>query len=853
MSEGSKSARERGEAKPTKQAAARDRRTGFARFVGRANDRWQKLLELPGPWVLLILAVGTWALTPGGFWPQPDAQPGDIADRDWVAPEDLLIPDAETTAQKQQQARSEVPPVYDFDPDAGAELDAALGKLFADGRRMLAAGPDRPRGSRGSSGLPTDVAADLSASTRLEATDEQLAALAARSFGTDLEERMRNLASQALRQGLVEGKERLLENRLGGVTLRNLATGDEQRHYDLYDHLDFPVEARELLEGRVSDWRELSASQRRLVVEFLIANLEPNLSLNQRETRERQQSAADATPPVFEQVRKGQVVVRKGDEIDVSAARLIREITGETGDWKIFERMLPVLGTFALLALSLALLWYGLRNERVVAHSRERIFCEVVLLFLVALLGTKLSFVISTALASTFDTDPFGSFRSYAYGVPFAGIALVGILLFGRQAATLLALVFSVLVSRLAGVDALWITLYSLIGCLAAVYAAERTQFKQRLIMLRLGFVVAMFNIVAVLILTALSGSFDAGLMQVAFDVLCALAGGFLVAAVASFALPILESLLGITTDIKLVELANTNLPLLRRLAFEAPGTFQHSMMVANLAKEGCEAIGADPVLAHTGGLYHDVGKMNRPEYFIENQIAGRNPHDKLNPSMSALVLINHVKEGLGLAREHHLPQVLRDAIAQHHGTRLITYFYKRAQERADDPDEVTESEYRYPGPKPQTKVMGVLMLADGVEAASRTLAEPTTPRIRLLIQKIVDDCLEDGQLDECDLTLSDLRRVSDSFLRVLTRIYHQRIDYPGFDFNGDQTGSGRRRKKTSGTQDVARAVEAARGDTPIAPGREERPERSGDGDPSGGEEPEGGADRPEAAAGGRR
>ena len=194
--------------------------------------------------------------------------------------------------------------------------------------------------------------------------------------------------------------------------------------------------------------------------------------------------------------------------------------------------------------------------------------------------------------------------------------------------------------------------------------------------------------------------------MQVGFDLVCALAGGLLVTAAASFALPILEWMLAITTDIKLVELSNTNLPLLRRLAFEAPGTFQHSLMVANLAKEGCEAIGADPVLAYAAGLYHDVGKVLRPDYFIENQRPGHNRHDKLLPSMSALILINHVKDGVELAREHNLPQVVQDAIQQHHGTRLIKYFYSRALEQRDpDAGEVDRGEV--PLSRPQAPEQG--------------------------------------------------------------------------------------------------------------------------------------------------
>ncbi|MES1211595.1 MAG: cyclic nucleotide-binding protein, partial [Acidobacteriota bacterium] len=189
------------------------------------------------------------------------------------------------------------------------------------------------------------------------------------------------------------------------------------------------------------------------------------------------------------------------------------------------------------------------------------------------------------------------------------------------------------------------------------------------------------------------------------------------------------------------------------------------------------------------------------PDYFIENQRPGQNRHDKLVPSMSALILLNHVKDGLELAREPGLPQVIRDAIQQHHGNRLIKYFYNRALEQRDpEAGEVTEEKYRYPGPRPQNKVMGVLMIADAVEAASRTLTEPSPLKIRGLIRTIVDDCLNDGQLDETDLTLSDIRNVSEAFLRVLANIYHQRVDYPGFDFN-----AGPKREKRP-VADAARA-----------------------------------------------
>jgi putative nucleotidyltransferase with HDIG domain len=215
--------------------------------------------------------------------------------------------------------------------------------------------------------------------------------------------------------------------------------------------------------------------------------------------------------------------------------------------------------------------------------------------------------------------------------------------------------------------------------------------------------------------------------------------------------------------------------------------------MVASLAKAGCEAIEANAVLAYTGALYHDIGKILRPQYFIENQREGQNPHDKLAPSISALILVNHVKEGVEMAREYRLPPPIVDAIEQHHGTRPLSFFLSRAIEQ-HGADGVDEHQYRYPGPKPANKVMGVLMLADAVEAASRTLRDPSDVVLEGLLRRLFDDCLHDGQLDDSELPLGDLAAVSAAFLRVLRTIHHRRIDYPGYVFQDPEAGERRLR-----------------------------------------------------------
>ena len=747
----------------------------------RPRDLWERAIEMPLLWLGVFLIVGTWCLVPGAFLFTKRAQAGTIADHDYVASRDLLLNDDEATRHKQGEARNAVLPVYDLDQGAASEYEGRMAQLFDRGRRVLG-----KQGDAGSREAREAVVRALTAPPQppnaVKLTPEQAELLARKGFSSELEDRLRGSLVQVLRRGVVANKDLLLENRIQGITLRNLATGTERVHFDLFDHVGNPGEERDLFETEVRSWGGFNAQERRLLVDLLLENAPPNLLHNRSETLMRQEAAAAAVGQVFNQIRQGQVIVRKGDPIDPANARIIAQMKGE----RQFRRQIPPLAaTLAMLALIAAVIWFAERHDRVANHGRGRLFAESLLLLLASLLGAKFCFVVANALSVAFESAPLNSAHSYSYAIPFASAALVAMLLFGRNIALTLSVLFSLLAARLTGDgEALWIVFYSLAGSLGAIYTLECYQFRHRLVMVRVGLVVGGINLMMVLILTAFATA-ARGPMQVGFDLVCAFAGGLLVTAAASFAIPILEWALGITTDIKLVELSNTNLPLLRRLAFEAPGTFQHSLMVANLAKEGCEAIGADPVLAYTAGLYHDVGKVLRPDYFVENQRPGHNRHDKLLPSMSALILINHVKDGVELARQYNLPRVIEDAILQHHGTRLIKFFYSKALEQKDpDATDVTEEKYRYPGPEPQSKAMGVLMIADAVEAASRTLVESSPAKIRGLIRAIVDDCLQDGQLDHTDLTLSDLRTVSESFLRVLSNIFHQRIDYPGFDFN---------------------------------------------------------------------
>ena len=777
-----------------REARKRLRRSMFRRHGERSTvaGLWHHILELDVVWVVLLILAGAWIMAPAGFFFGLDLSEGDIANRDYHATRDILIPDEARSEELKEQARSDVRPLYDFDAAQANGMEDRIRRLF-----------EIERGGDDAAELPTggeeqEMAAErlrrLREGSNLRVDEGHADVLAAQVGGEDqgaeFEERLGRLVGFLLREGIVENKETLLQNRLEGVTVRILQTGEEAVQFDLFRYRGWD-EVQSYLEAEVGRWGGWSGADRETVVDFLMVNLTPNVYLNLNETQERRDEAAEAIGQAFNEIRAGQVIVRRGDEVDHKAIELLREMTGS-------ERRSTLLRSPAasalLLGLAVAFLWVAYRRKRLVTVEAHA-FGSVVLLLVLGLLATRVGFVVADALAASFEIEMLGSARSYGFAIPFAGVALLVSVLYGRGAGLLAGLVFSVLVGRLglaeAGTSSLGLAggtmLYALTGSLAAVFALD--QLKQRSAVIRAGLLVGLVNMVSVTVLTLLDEN-GASFSGWGFELLCGLLGGLLVAAAVGFAIPVFEAVLFLTTDMKLMELSDTNSPLLRRVAFEAPGTFQHSLMVANLAKAGCEAVGGNPTLAYVGGLYHDIGKVLRPRYFVENQRDGDNPHDSLAPSVSALILLDHVKEGVVLAREQGLPQPIVDAIEQHHGTRTVGYFLARAKERAEPGQKVNEHQYRYTGPMPQNKTMGVLMVADTVEAASRTLEDFSEDSIRKLVTRLLDDIVEDGQLDQTDLTLFDLRRLSYTLQNVLKTIHHHRVEYPGFEWDGEGRGS---------------------------------------------------------------
>lgn len=442
---------------------------------------------------------------------------------------------------------------------------------------------------------------------------------------------------------------------------------------------------------------------------------------------------------------------------------------------------------FVLFALGGLYFYVRFLESRPVVSSKNLYLLGTVILL--AFLVNRFLLIILRSLSESF---PFIPLYSFYFAIPVALGSVLLAVLFNTRIAFGGAVAISVLTKLLVTDDVAFL-LFALVGAVVGAFCVRPTQ--DRTTFFRAGFWVAIANCLTVM---ALIAAYGRPATTLPFDLAAGLVNGVLVALFASTLLPMLEYLFETATDLKLLELSNLNQPLLKQLMRTAPGTYHHSLMMGELSEAAAEAIGANTLLCRVGAYYHDIGKMKKPAYFIENHMDALKRHEKLSPPLSSLILVSHVKEGIEMALESRLPPAIVDLIPQHHGTRLVTYFYEKAKE-SQDPDlgEVKEEDYRYPGPRPQTREAAILMLADAVEAAARTLTEPTPARIQGLVQQMVNRIFTEGELSECDLTLKDLHQIAKAFVRVLTASHHHRVDYPGYKFEevkkkeGEKKGNG--------------------------------------------------------------
>ena len=408
------------------------------------------------------------------------------------------------------------------------------------------------------------------------------------------------------------------------------------------------------------------------------------------------------------------------------------------------------------------------RYKPVFMNERKMVYLLGMLLVSTLLVGKSFGYL-NASLSRGFG---FADSIAAMFGTPIPVGAMLVALIFDFHT----ALIFALVISLLTGIsfNDPYLAVYVYIGSLTAAFSVMRC--KKRSALIKGGMHVSLVSIVVAGMVLLLTSNFLSEAAPAAF--LFAAMSGFFVIAIVSISLPVIEYIFGISTDISLLELLDLDQPLMRSMMISAPGTYHHSFIVGNLAEAAAEGVGANPLLARVSAYFHDIGKMRMPEYFIENQQSGDSKHERLAPHMSSIILISHVKEGVELARQYKLPQNVIDIIQQHHGTRMMAYFYQKAKDQAGG-SPVNDEDYRYPGPKPRTRVAALVMMADAIEASARALTDPTPARISALVEKIINEIFIDGQIAECELTLKDISEIKRRFTHVLTSIFHRRIEYP--------------------------------------------------------------------------
>ena len=738
------------------------------------EERSQRYLML----VLLALFLTLIIVPKGGFIPDYYS-PGDIATRDVKSPRDLLIPDLVLTENKRVEAEGAVKPLYDYDSRAGQSA--------AD---ELAQGLELIQQALVDAQVAATLVDDLENFLEIELTPEDRDALkafmdelAARETAEPLDLAPVRKAVVAALEGRIVGNLQLFQGEAKhGILVRDLHSRQEQ----VVEQPQQVLGVGNAQDRMREEFRplELTRAQRRLIQALAIKLVSPNLTFNKNETETRKRLAREEVMPVLFQVKKGEMIVREGERVTEEQIKKLRGIS-EFGSHS--NTLVAGIGFF----LSIVVLFFATHRfarvniRKYAPDNRDLLF--LVVNFIVLFVLVKLGVFVSSALESAF---PYIDSNSYYYVLPFAFGAMLARIVLNSEVAFVFAILSSLLLGALFGYS-LYISVYALAGSVTAAHWVRHC--KQRTTLYRAGFHLSLVNMLMIVGLYLISGqSFDA---QILYKLGFGLAGGFLCAVLVTGTIPLVEHLFEYTTDIKLLEFANMNTPVLRELMIQAPGTYHHSVIVGNLVEAAAESINANPLLARVAAYYHDIGKIRKPLYFVENIHGQENKHDKLAPSMSALILMSHVKDAVELARENKLGAPLIDIIRQHHGTALMKFFYDKAKSK-EEPGMpmIDERDYRYPGPKPQTREAALIMLADAVEAASRTLADPTPARIQGMVQKIINNIFIDGQLDECELTLKDLHGIARSFNRILAGIFHHRIDYPEPAYKERDKDAGKRK-----------------------------------------------------------
>lgn len=695
-----------------------------------------------------------------------------VANETVIASQDLRIPDVTSTERKRQERLNSLKSVYLFDDTQWMEYVTRIDLLFRTGYQMMMSelgltaptNPSRDQLSAlmGDEDFLERLRAEIVVSAKLNVPDEIMRAFIHAGFGERLRSMLVSITENVLKQPIVNTT--LYPPYAAGYELRP----QEDVSKSTLSILSLSLARNQMLRVAGENLREVFGGS--AIADWMQTLVEPTATLDEKEMK-RLRSEALAVETLYYDIKRGEVIVRSGDRItDLDTlAKINYIINARFTGLNFYFRAIS-------LVFFVSLFFYTLHKFSVWHKRRRKIYFHLFLLLCLTLAINLVSVRLVMEIGDSFAANILQNVQDYYWAAPFAIGSMLIALLVGPQIAAL----YSVILVFLSGFlfnGNFTILLYSLIGCFVAIYGLR--QYKERTALIKSGIALGLMNIITILALNLFNDRISST-EETMFILAMGMISGLLSSFVVSFVLPVLESLFKIVTDIKLLELSNHEHPLLRSLFLNAPGTFQHSIVVGYLAESAAAEIGANPLFCRVACLYHDIGKVYKSHYFVENTDDLGRKHDTLSPHMSALIIANHVKEGIELGRRYRLPESIIEIIPQHHGTKMIRFFYEKArtaQKPGDVP--VKEDEFRYPGPKPQTREAGIIMIADGVEATVRALDEPSVSRIKGAIKGIIDSTFLDGQLDECDLTLKDLTKISDAFLRVLLSMKHERVKYP--------------------------------------------------------------------------
>lgn len=706
---------------------------------------------------ILVTLTSLLLLTNVSFGFSENYKEGEVLGRAIIAPADITAIDSAETEKRKAAAREATRPIFNFDSSRAETSVQSFRADWDELKRQVASGQNKSP-TWGGEGGPAVAQAIIS--HKFNETDLDRIAAIIREIGA----------------GYIydDNDADRLKEEIVLVDVRNpvaqmIVPAPRTRMVPL-------SAARRSLELRILNLQGWSAEQKSALVSALLPLIRPNVVLDQTATATARETEAGRVLPVVISLKRNQVLAREGDTITPGILAQIAAIksTGHAGrPWHNF---------FGLLLVVIAVYWAAWKfaehrsGGSALTLSRHKAFALVGSAIVVQTALMKVGFTFGDSVAARMRA-PFNDPTIWNFAIPFAAAALLVAMLVDTQLAFLTGIITALFAGMLAP-SGMPKALFAMVSCSAAIYGIGR--YRERQSVTLAGLLVGGVNVVMALALMAYSQQ-PLTLRTVTMATGCGIAGGLLTAVFAAGGLPINESLFGILTDVKLLELSNADLPVLGQLALRAPGTNQHSHAVGQLAEDACRAVGANSLLARIGALYHDIGKLAAPEYFVENQ-QGVNPHDRLRPYQSAKIITSHVTYGSRLAKEIGLPTKIADFIPQHHGTRTLHYFLRKAQAQAKPNETVDEADFRYPGPKPQFKEAAIMMLADSCEAAARSLSRPDPENIRAIVMKIVDAIITDGQLDECNVTLQELTTIREAMISALTAIYHARIDYPGFN-----------------------------------------------------------------------